>query len=173
MANVIAQCSQVHHAQYADDTQLYIALKCVGAVNVINDCFRSVHGWLDANGLCLNPDKTEAIVIGTGARQRLEQTVSAVTVADVSVPINATVKSLGVTIDSTLSFDQHVNNVCKADYHHIRALRHIRRCISTDDAKAVASAMVSSRLVIRFYLEHHWPTSTKYSRSYSYVYFKI
>jgi len=47
MANVIAQFSQVYHAQYADDTQLYIALKCVGAVNVINDCFRSVHaGWM-------------------------------------------------------------------------------------------------------------------------------
>ena len=42
-----------------------LALNTDDAVGVINDCFQSVHYWLDANGLRLNPDKTEAIVIGT------------------------------------------------------------------------------------------------------------
>ena len=115
-------------------------------IGVINDCFQSVHRWLDANGLCLNPDKTEAIVIGTTARQRSESRVDDVTVAGVTVPVTRTVKSLGVTIDNTLSFDDHVNNVCKAAHFHIRALRHIRRCVSVDDAKTVATALVSSRL---------------------------
>ena len=44
-------------------------------------CFQSVHRWLDANGLCLNPDKSEAIVIGTSARQRSEPKIKDVTVA--------------------------------------------------------------------------------------------
>ena len=35
------------------------------------------------------------------------------------------VKSLGVTIDETLSVYTQVNNVCKASYFHIRALCHI------------------------------------------------
>jgi len=30
--------------------------------------------------------------------------------------------------------------------HRIRALRHIRRCVTVDDAKAVATSLVSSRL---------------------------
>jgi len=51
-----------------------------------------------------------------------------------------------VTIDNTLSFDDHVNNVCKAAHFHIRALRHIHRCVSVDDAKSVATTLVSSRL---------------------------
>jgi len=34
----------------------------------------------------------------------------------------------------TLSFDDHVNNVCKAAYFHIRALRHIRWCVTVNDA---------------------------------------
>ena len=55
-----------------NDTQLYIALSTDKALSVINDCFQSAHRWLDANGLCLNPDKTEAVVIGTTAKQRLE-----------------------------------------------------------------------------------------------------
>ena len=146
VANVIAQFTNVNHAQYADDTQLYIALNTAGALDVISDCFQSVHRWLDANGLCLNPDKSEATVLGTGARHRSEQPISTVTVADVAIPVTRTVKSLGVTIDSTLSFDDHVSNICKAAHYHIRALRHIRRCVSVDDAKAVATAMVSARL---------------------------
>ena len=56
------------------------------------------------------------------------------------------VKSLGVTVDSTLSFGQHVNNICKAAHYHVRALHHIRRYVSVDDAKAVATALASLRL---------------------------
>ena len=142
----IAQFKHVNHAQYADDTQLYIALNTDDAVGVINDCFKSVHYSLDANGLCLNPDKTEASVIGTGAKLRSEEKICTVKVADVTVPVITTVKSLGVTIDSTLSFDRHVNNVCKAAHYHICAVRHIHRCVSVDDAKAVATTLVSSGL---------------------------
>jgi len=42
-------------------------------------------------GLCLNPDKTEAIIIGTTARQRSEPQVDDVTVAGVTVPVARTV----------------------------------------------------------------------------------
>jgi len=37
-----------------------------------------------------------------------------------------TVKILGVTLDSTLSFQTHVNNVVRSCNFHIRAPRHIR-----------------------------------------------
>jgi len=93
IVSIIEPFRNVHHAQYADDTQLYIALTTDKALGVINDCFQSVHRWLDANGLCLNPDKTEAIVIGTTARQRSEPQVDNVTVAGVTVPVTRTVES--------------------------------------------------------------------------------
>jgi hypothetical protein len=70
----------------------------------------------------------------------------AITVSDVtSVPISDAVKSLGPTIDSTLSFNRHVSNICKATYYHIKAMHHIWHCISPDDAEAVTVALVSSR----------------------------
>jgi len=71
---VVASFRNVHHAQYADDTQLYIALSADKALGVINDCFQSVHRWLDANGLRLNPDKTEAIAFGTKGRNHKSTT---------------------------------------------------------------------------------------------------
>ena len=50
------------HMQYADDTQLYVALRDVKAIPTLTGCFHAVHHWLDLNGLSLNPDKTKAIV---------------------------------------------------------------------------------------------------------------
>ena len=67
-------------------------------------------------------------------------------VAGCIVPLTDTVKLLGVTIDRHLTFDAHVQNVCKSAFYHIRALKHIRSSLSTDMAKTVAAALVNSRL---------------------------
>ena len=56
------------------------------------------------------------------------------------------VKSLGVTLDGGLTFDQHIANVCKASYFHIRALRHVRKSLPDDVAKTVACSIVGSRI---------------------------
>ena len=57
------------------------------------------------------------------------QSINPVTVVDigaVTVQTSHSVKSLGVTIDDTLSFiSQHVDNVCNAIHFYLRALRHI------------------------------------------------
>ena len=45
-----------------------------------------------------------------------------------------------------LSFDKHVDNVCRGCYFHIRALHHVRSAMSRETANMVACAIVSSRL---------------------------
>jgi hypothetical protein len=54
-------------------------------------------------------------------------------------------KSLGVTIDRQLTFDQHVANVCKTCYVHIRALRHVRESLPDDIARIAAYSVVKSK----------------------------
>src|SRR5208282_3945220 len=107
-----------------DDTQLYIAINSTNALTTMNNCFKAVHQWFAANGLALNPSKSEATVIGTSAKLRIEGKIDTIALSDVCIPVVDCVKSLGVSIDSTLSFNQHVNNICKASHYHIRALRH-------------------------------------------------
>ena len=51
-----------------------------------------------------------------------------------------------MTIDNILSFDDHVNGVCRASYQYIRALRHVRKCISDDDTKSIAMSIISGKL---------------------------
>jgi len=98
-------------------TQLYIALKDDNSTSRLSECFHAVQHWLDLNGLSMNLDKTEAIVIGTSTRKRMEGLVNTVDLGCVSPVSN--VWNLGVTIDDTLSFNEHVDNVYKsrADLH--------------------------------------------------------
>jgi len=49
-------------------------------------------------------------------------------------------------LDKRLSFDNHVNDVCKTCYWHIRACRHVRDSLPDEVAKTVAHSVVSSLL---------------------------
>jgi len=144
VASVISSFG-IDHAQYADVTQLYIALKD-GSLPALTQCIQALHHWLDCNGLCLNPEKTEAVVHDTTSRQRAGQQIDTLDTGTVHIKTSDCVKSLGVLIDSTISFDQHVNKICKSSYYHIKALRHIRKLLSDDTARTITCAMVARRL---------------------------
>ena len=94
----------------------------------------------------MNPDKTEAMVVGTSARQRTEGATGSIDLGGVSPTLSHSVRSLGVIIDDTLSFDGKVNSVCKSANFHLRALRHIRKVISEHKAKTIACSMIDGRL---------------------------
>jgi Reverse transcriptase (RNA-dependent DNA polymerase) len=96
LAKVISSF-RVNHAQFADDTQLYITLKDENSTTRLSEYFRAVQHWLDLNGLSMNPDKTETIVISTIARKRMEGLVNTVDLGCVSVSPKSSVRSPGVT----------------------------------------------------------------------------
>lgn len=145
IANIITR-HNVRQAQYADDTQLSVALESDSSLLDLNRCFCSLQTWFNINGLSLNPDKSEAVIVGTDARQRLEGPIDSVQLNQTTIPVSKCVKTLGVVLDNTLSFDEHVEHVCKSTNYHIRALRHIRKHVTRNDAATIATAMVSSRL---------------------------
>jgi len=98
------------------------------------------------NALLLNLGKTEAVIFGT--RQRLSTLIKplGVRVAGSTVTFADAVKLLGVSLDSTLTFNQHVTNVVRAYTYHTRALRHIRPLLTVDAAKTTASAIIGAML---------------------------
>ena len=62
------------------------------------------------------------------------------------LPISKSVKLLGVKLDEHLTFNEHVNNTCRAAFYHLRALRHIRSSLTDEMAQTVACAVIQSRL---------------------------
>ena len=96
--------------------------------------------------IALNPEKSEAILLGTHARNKTLSNINQVDIAGSPIPLSDKIKLLGVTIDSTLNFSKHVSLICQSCQYHIRALRHIRPILDAQTARLVGHALVSSRL---------------------------
>ena len=137
----------VHRQQYADDTQLHMEISSdpsdPGFTN-LESALLSLSSWFLHNGLVLNPEKSDDILLGTHARNRTISK-SQVNVAGASIPLSTTLKLLGVHLDNNLNFSKHVNSVSKSCHFHLCALRHIRPTLDLDAAKLIVHALVSSR----------------------------
>ena len=54
--------------------------------------------------------------------------------------------SLGIIMDSKLTFNAHVTALCKACYFNLESLKHIRHSLMDDMTRLIAVALVKSRL---------------------------
>ena len=136
----------VQFHQYADDTQLYIAIHSNDDLVRLEKCTSAVKDWFTENGMLLNPDKSEVLLVASQRNAKKVEPGSGVSVAGTKIAYSETLKSLGVTLDQSLTFDQHVQCVVKASNYHIRALRHIRPMLDRGVANTIACSIVSTRL---------------------------
>ena len=67
-------------------------------------------------------------------------------VAGADIQFSEAVKLLGVTLDTSLSFDQHVIDVVRACNFHLRSLRHLRPSLTFESAKSMATADIGARI---------------------------
>ena len=96
--------------------------------------------------MLLNPEKSEVLLVARKAVADKFSNGSGVAVAGSNITFSVKLKSLGVTIDQTLSFDQHVRDVVKASNFHMKALRHIRPVLNRTVANTIACSIVTTRL---------------------------
>jgi len=111
----------VNTQQYAEDTQIYIALAASGLVAELprlSSCLSALHNWFCHNGLAINSSKSESILFGT--RQRLHNfpTVSSPTISGLTIQISDSIKILGVTLDNHLTLKQHTQSLCRNILNH-------------------------------------------------------
>ena len=102
--------------------------------------------WMESSKLKLNPDKTDLIIIGTKQQRNKVINHFPVKLLGSDTFPSDTVRNLGVIFDSDFNFRQHISQVCKSCFYHIRDLRRIRRHISISTAKTISTALISSRL---------------------------
>ena len=106
----------------------------------------SLYSWFSYNSLALNPDKSDAILLGTSKHSASLTHIAGINIAGTKITLSNHLKLLGVTLDSNLNLNKHVSSICRSSYFHLRALCHIRHAINDDIAKSIGQALVSSRL---------------------------
>jgi hypothetical protein len=108
---------------YADDVQLRLSDdscsldECIRRMNVDHD---RLYIWAAENGLCLNPEKFQAIVKGfTGFRDAAVQPVS---MGSAKIPFGTRVKNLGLTINKRFAWDDQINIICCRVYFTLKRI---------------------------------------------------
>ena len=149
LADVVGSFS-VGYQFFADDSELYARIPidhdmASHALNNVQECCVEIGRWMNRNKLKLNDQKTEALLCGSSHGRKSCPTESLL-VGDAEIQFSSSVKTLGVVLDSDLSFEQHISSVVKSCFFHIRSLRKIRPYITLRGANAIAVSLIQSRL---------------------------
>lgn len=116
---------------FADDTTLAATGKNQQIVNdIIDNAGTIAMKWFNDNNLVLNEAKTKKITFTANRRDEFEATSE---------------KLLGVTLDSRITWKQHLDNLCLSLSSSIYAIRRIARIINTNAAIITYHSLFLSR----------------------------
>ena len=129
---------------YADDNTLYSAHKNPSIMmKQIHATMTVASSWYKSNGLQLNADKCQLIVLKGFKKQNFN--FKLILGNEVIEEVDS-VKLLGINLDNKLSYREHVDGLCKKLSAKIGALRRISHFLSNDQKLAISNSFVSSEL---------------------------
>jgi hypothetical protein len=139
----------IEYLLYADDIQLWTSCAVsdlASALSKIEECVADVNRWLESCKLCLNASKVEFILLGNPSLIARCGSPS-LNIANVSVPAKSAVRDLGVLIDQTLTFKEHVSQVTATSFSHLRLISRVRKSLSIKECLNLVHALVASRVL--------------------------
>src|SRR6218665_812765 len=140
--------SSVDHHLYTNYTQLFISFfphSLQDALNHIRNTIIQISAWITTNLLCLNPSKTEFLIIG------LREQLSKLTYSSDLVPQDLTspelytspVRNLAVIFDKkNHTFADHITKLSQTCYMHIRDLRRLSPILDHKTACKIVHSML-------------------------------
>ena len=116
----LLQKHNIRHHLYADDTQLYITFPPTDhtqALARMEACVQDAKAWLCDNGLVMNNNKSQAIVIHSSSL-RTPTSLTRVNICGQLVETSPVIRDLGFNVDANLIMTSQVANVCRSAYYH-------------------------------------------------------
>ena len=143
-----------------DDSKLYLSFPVRDLntiVQQINEDLSLIASWCCHHHLLINPDKTKLLVLGT--RQMLQTLPDFhITVLGKEIAPTASARDLGVQVDATLSYNEHVTNMtstCMASLCQINRIKHL---LDSRTLENVITSLVFSKL---YFCSTVWTNTSK------------
>jgi hypothetical protein len=147
IGNIAKKHGLLYHC-YADDTQLYAAFHPRDEEDIsttqarIQACVKEISAWMTSNYLQLNEEKTEVLII----HRQPESPITETLVGEKIIVPQGSVKNLGVIMDSSLMFEEHIKNVCRTAFMEIRNIGRIRKFLDEKSTASLVHAFVISKI---------------------------
>ena len=137
---------------YADDTQLNISFKPGDsvsrqtAISQVEACIKDIKTWMTNNLLKLNDDKTERIIITTNETTSHQEDI-VINIGDLPIaPSMEPPRNLGILVDSTCCFNDHVNKICQNINYQLYSIGKIRKYLDKPTTEKMVNSAVTSRM---------------------------
>ena len=126
--NDLPQCLNFSHPRmYADDTSItYTGKDLIEIDDYLNKDLKSVNTWLSSNKLTLNLTKTEFLIITSRQRRVYLSDNPSLTINNFPIEQVSSTKSLGLFIDENLSWNTHIETVCRKISSALGFIKRIR-----------------------------------------------
>jgi len=99
---------------YADDTQSFSSSYDANELVIkLNSDLAHIRNWLQENKLQMHPSKSKLMFLGSSYNLNNKNNEQPVVVNNTPVSRTDTHKCLGVQIDENLSWDSHIDMICK------------------------------------------------------------
>ena len=149
LSDIIANHS-VNHQLFADDTQLQKSdplSEMTSLTKELSACTYGIKTWMTENQLKLNEDKTEVVLFPFSSS--LKPTVSlpdSIALGSHNILFSDSARNLGVILDSQLSTKKHIIKISQTAYLELKSISSIRRFLTEDATKTLATFYILSRL---------------------------
>ena len=145
---------------YVDDTKIYLSFPPKDIRESLSKVERDLHRvaeWCCSNHLLINPAKTKLMFFGT---QQILSKIPNVTVPFLGKKLTPILscKDLGVTLDSSLSFNAHIKHLSSSLLATLSQISRVRHLFSQDVLLQILNSLVFSKL---FYCSTVWSGTTK------------
>ena len=131
---------------FVDDSKLYLSFPVKDATAVVqltNEDLAKIATWCCYNGdLLINPDKTKLLVMGNRQMLRRLPKDFHVTLLGKEVTPSNSARDLGIEMEATLSFDEHITNTISSCFASLCQINRIKHLFESKSLENVIHALV-------------------------------
>ena len=134
---------------YADDTVIYYAASDANQLErVLSVELKFLHDWSTKNELFIHPKKTEYVIFGTAMKRNQINSgnLSGVYLGEQVLNCRPFYKYLGVYLDQSLSFKEHVARLVNKVSRQLGLLSRVRNSLTVHAAERIFTAMILPKL---------------------------
>ena len=146
-------------AIYVDDNKLFLAFQpceILKAIQLLNLNLVETAWWCCLNSLLVNPDKTKLLVMGVPQLLRSLPPLS-VTFLGKEISFVPVTKDLGLFIDETLSYNEHISKTVSSCLYKLTQINRIKHLLDKKTLLLLLNAFIFSRL---FYCSTVWSNTS-------------